>query len=267
MAHRSLPSFTSFSLPSLCSTLSPSLLLSHCSFLTLPLSSSLPPSLPLSLLLPSLLLPSLFPPSLSSLSLSPLQLSDQDCIIINPTTNTLTVCNTTASSAGWYSCFVRNLAGTAEFSVPVTIIPEPPIAPNITTSSRTLIIESGEPLILDCIAVGIPRPTVTWFKDEVSLEQCVDRAAVYHICLPLPPPLSPSLSLFLCASPLLQVLLNSTCPDVFPGDCLLVDDVSVYIQDTRESDSGTYTCVAANSAGISVFAVHVLVQPLSSTCK
>lgn len=60
------------------------------------------------------------------------------------------------------------------------------------------------------------------------------------------------------------MVLNSTCPDVQPGNCSLVDDVSVYIQITQESDSGTYSCVAENAAGIAVYDFNLLVEPESS---
>lgn len=122
-------------------------------------------------------------PSLpTSFSPSP-QLFTQNCITIDETYQTLTVCNVTASSAGWYSCLAHNLAGTTEFSVLVTVIPEDDVAPNITSRALTRIIASGEPLILDCIAEGNPLPKITWFKDEVS---CQFFSRHNPPCLPLP---------------------------------------------------------------------------------
>ena len=68
----------------------------------------------------------------------------------------------------------------------------------------------------------------------------------------------PSLSLTF-----IQVELNTTCPTVQPGACILLDE-SVYIQDSRETDSGTYSCVAENTAGTTTFEVQVMVEPPSS---
>ena len=62
---------------------------------------------------------------------------------------------------------------------------------------------------------------------------------------------------------LIQVELNTTCPTVQPGACILLDE-SVYIQDSRETDSGTYSCVAENTAGTTTFEVQVMVEPPSS---
>ena len=53
-----------------------------------------------------------------------------------------------------------------------------------------------------------------------------------------------------------------TCTDPSGGACVeLGMDDSVFIRDTQLSDSGTYTCLANNSAGVAVYEVHVLVEP------
>ena len=82
--------------------------------------------------------------------------------------SSLEICNATLSSSGSYGCLAMSIGGVAEYSVPVTILESPLSPPNITTSPESMIVVAGEPLILDCIADGNPRPNITWFKDGVS---------------------------------------------------------------------------------------------------
>lgn len=89
------------------------------------------------------------------------------CLFEHETSNTISICNTTVSSRGWYSCVATNVAGTTEFSIYVNVS-SVMIAPNITSRSQSMVISAGNSLILDCIATGFPLPTITWFKDGVS---------------------------------------------------------------------------------------------------
>lgn len=141
--------------------------------------------------------PSLYPPPslcffLSILSLLPPQLMTEGCVTINATAGSLSVCNTTALSGGRYSCLAQNLAGSVEFSVPVTVIPDFPVAPVIINRTQTSIIMAGEPLILDCIVSGSPRPSVTWLKDGVSWYRYYRATNILCIFSPLLTPSSPS---------------------------------------------------------------------------
>ena len=129
---------------------------------------------------------------LSILSLLPLQLMTEGCVTINATAGSLSVCNTTALSGGRYSCLAQNLAGSVEFSVPVTVIPDLPVAPVIINRTQTSIIMAGEPLILDCIVSGSPRPSVTWLKDGVSGYRYYRATNILCIFSPLLTPSSPS---------------------------------------------------------------------------
>lgn len=114
----------------------------------------------------------------------------EGCVTINATAGSLSVCNTTALSGGRYSCLAQNLAGSVEFSVPVTVIPDLPVAPVIVNRTQTSIIMAGEPLILDCIVSGSPRPSVTWLKDGVSWYRYYRATNILCVFSPL---LTPSL--------------------------------------------------------------------------
>jgi hemicentin len=145
------------------------------------------------------------------------------CLFESP--NTISVCNTTvASSRGWYSCVARNIAGTTEYSIYVNVTSSSTVAPNITSRSQSMIVNAGNSLILDCLATGNPLPVITWLKDGERLV--------------------------------------SNCESPSGGACVeLGMDGSVYIRDTQLSDTGTYTCLATNTAGQAVYEVHVLVAP------
>ena len=60
----------------------------------------------------------------------------------------------------------------------------------------------------------------------------------------------------------------SNCESPSGGACVVLGmDGSVYIRDTQLSDTGTYTCVATNTAGQAVYEVHVLVTPSAGECS
>uniref|UniRef100_A0A8C6SF27 Ig-like domain-containing protein n=1 Tax=Neogobius melanostomus TaxID=47308 RepID=A0A8C6SF27_9GOBI len=80
---------------------------------------------------------------------------------------TLIIQDTTMHDAGRYMCRARNDVGEAVLTVPVVIIAYPP---RITTgpppSVRAI---SGTPVQLNCEAVGIPKPEITWKLPDHSL--------------------------------------------------------------------------------------------------
>lgn len=134
---------------------------------------------------------------------------------------TLVVHDTTLHDRGNYICRARNDAGEAVLTVPVIIIAYPP---RITTAlSPNVKAMSGTPIHLNCAAVGIPKPEITWQLPDHSILTAADQGR------PL-------------------------------GSELLHPQGTLIIQRPTKSDSGTYKCLAKNSLGIDskVTYVHVL---------
>lgn len=87
--------------------------------------------------------------------------------------------------------------------------------------------EAGLSVALDCIAFGLPTPIITWLKDGSPLTPCTfDLLAIDRVC---------------------------------------VTNESVFIQIADEEDTGIYTCIAENSAGIAVYEAFVTVE--TTTCE
>ncbi|XP_064420214.1 hemicentin-2 [Latimeria chalumnae] len=80
----------------------------------------------------------------------------------------LTIERAQVSSAGNYRCVASNVAGSAdlEFSLQVNV---PPV---VTTATGLVTIQVNQEVHLECDAVGIPSPAMTWLKDNspISLE-------------------------------------------------------------------------------------------------
>lgn len=45
------------------------------------------------------------------------------------------------------------------------------VPPRITEKPRRIVVKSGQPAELWCEAVGIPKPHITWLKDDKALSQ------------------------------------------------------------------------------------------------
>ncbi|XP_066246896.1 leucine-rich repeats and immunoglobulin-like domains protein 3 [Euwallacea similis] len=75
--------------------------------------------------------------------------------------DTFFIINSGLSDSGVYNCTAYNLAGTVSAEAHVEILQKPQLAN--TLEDREL--ASGEPIVLKCTAQGVPKPTVTWFKD------------------------------------------------------------------------------------------------------
>lgn len=44
------------------------------------------------------------------------------------------------------------------------------IPPEFTKNVKSLEVAEGSPLVLECHVVGIPSPTVSWYKDEINID-------------------------------------------------------------------------------------------------
>ncbi|XP_068578772.1 immunoglobulin superfamily member 10 isoform X2 [Cebidichthys violaceus] len=123
---------------------------------------------------------------------------------------TLVIQDTTLHDRGNYICRARSDAGEAVLTVPVVIIAYPPrITLGPPPSVRAL---TGTPIQLNCAAIGIPKPEITW---ELPNRSVLSAAEQGH---PM-------------------------------GSELLHPQGTLIIQRPKASDSGTYKCLAKNHLG------------------
>ncbi|KAM6961119.1 immunoglobulin superfamily member 10 [Aplochiton taeniatus] len=123
---------------------------------------------------------------------------------------TLVVRDTTLQDRGNYVCRARNDAGEAALTVPVIIIAYPP---RITAGpSPSVGGVAGAPITLNCVAIGIPKPEISWVLPDGSV--------------------------------------LSTAGQGRPrGSELLHPQGTLIIQRPTAADSGTYKCLAKNHLG------------------
>ncbi|XP_028269954.1 hemicentin-1 isoform X2 [Parambassis ranga] len=72
------------------------------------------------------------------------------------------------SDAGLYSCVASNQAGSSTKSFNLTVLEPPKIFSSSSPEELTIAVDS--PLELECSAVGVPPPTLSWLKDGHPLE-------------------------------------------------------------------------------------------------
>uniref|UniRef100_A0A3Q3L4X2 Uncharacterized protein n=1 Tax=Mastacembelus armatus TaxID=205130 RepID=A0A3Q3L4X2_9TELE len=72
------------------------------------------------------------------------------------------------SDAGLYSCVASNQAGSSTKSFNLTVLEPPKISSSSSPEELTIAVDS--PLELECSAVGVPPPTLSWLKDGRPLE-------------------------------------------------------------------------------------------------
>ncbi|KAM9358974.1 immunoglobulin superfamily member 10 [Symphorus nematophorus] len=134
---------------------------------------------------------------------------------------TLVIQDTTLHDRGNYVCRARNDAGEAVLTVPVVIIA---YLPRITSGPPPNVkAVTGTPIQLNCAAVGIPKPEITWELPDRSVLSAAEQGR------PM-------------------------------GSELLHPQGTLIIQRPTASDSGTYKCLAKNRLGTDSKAtyVHVL---------
>ncbi|XP_061638016.1 immunoglobulin superfamily member 10 isoform X1 [Phyllopteryx taeniolatus] len=131
---------------------------------------------------------------------------------------TLIVQDTTLRDRGNYVCRARNDVGEAVLTVPVVIIAYPP---RITTMPPpTLSLMAGTPVKLNCAAIGVPKPEITWeLPDHSILSMAQQRKQL--------------------------------------GSELLHPQGTLIVQRLSAINSGTYKCVAKNYLGTDLKAVYV----------
>nr|XP_005996512.1 PREDICTED: immunoglobulin superfamily member 10 isoform X2 [Latimeria chalumnae] len=124
---------------------------------------------------------------------------------------TLVVRETNIHDRGNYVCRSQNSAGEATITIPVIIIAYPPRITN--GPPQSVHTRAGAPIQLNCMAIGIPKPEVTWELPNRSVLSTAGNA-------------------------------RST------GSELLHPQGTLVIQSPKRSDSGTYRCIAKNHLGI-----------------
>ncbi|XP_058491292.1 hemicentin-1 [Solea solea] len=72
------------------------------------------------------------------------------------------------SDAGLYSCVASNQAGSSTKSFNLTVLEPPKISSSSSPEELTIAVDS--PLELECSAVGVPPPALSWLKDGRPLE-------------------------------------------------------------------------------------------------
>ncbi|XP_030000348.1 hemicentin-1 [Sphaeramia orbicularis] len=73
------------------------------------------------------------------------------------------------SDAGLYSCVASNQAGSSTKGFNLTVLEPPKISTSSSPEELTIAVNS--PLELECSAVGVPPPTLSWLKDGHPLER------------------------------------------------------------------------------------------------
>lgn len=135
---------------------------------------------------------------------------------------TIFISNITFAEAGEYECRASNIAGEVSQTTSVHV-QQPPLI-RIIPDVPELTITEGDELKLECLAEGLPTPTVHWQS-------------------PQSPPTDDSRSFY-----------------AHPGSEDLPQSV-IHMYNVARRDEGTYICNAKNEAGEDQRYITVLVQP------
>ncbi|XP_016011935.2 immunoglobulin superfamily member 10 [Rousettus aegyptiacus] len=123
---------------------------------------------------------------------------------------TLVIKEATAYDRGNYICKAQNSIGHALITVPVMVVAYPPRITN--RPPRSVLTRTGAAVQLHCVALGIPKPEITWELPDHSLLSMANKGRTHGIG-----PLHPQGTLV--------------------------------IQNPQTSDSGIYKCTAKNPLG------------------
>ncbi|XP_066997338.2 leucine-rich repeats and immunoglobulin-like domains protein 3 isoform X1 [Anabrus simplex] len=84
---------------------------------------------------------------------------------VMPTDDVFFIINIKAADMGVYSCTAQNLAGSIVANASLTVLESPSFVKQMESKE----IAAGEPIVLECMAAGSPKPTLVWRKDGGSL--------------------------------------------------------------------------------------------------
>ncbi|XP_069831545.1 immunoglobulin superfamily member 10 [Dendropsophus ebraccatus] len=123
---------------------------------------------------------------------------------------TLVIQDTTIHDRGNYLCKAKNNAGEAAITVTVIIVAYPPRITN--KPPHNIHTRVGSPVHLNCMAIGIPKPEISWELPDLSI-------------------------------------LTTGSKGRPTGSELLHPQGTLVVQNPRTSDSGKYRCIAKNPLG------------------
>ncbi|XP_012936768.1 uncharacterized protein LOC101859779, partial [Aplysia californica] len=85
---------------------------------------------------------------------------------------TLTIEETFSEDTARYTCRFTNEAGMAESSAYLTVkeTHQQIIPPEFTKNLKSVELGEGSPQAFECHVLGLPSPTVSWFKDEINID-------------------------------------------------------------------------------------------------
>ncbi|MEE6501038.1 hypothetical protein FKM82_004042 [Ascaphus truei] len=133
---------------------------------------------------------------------------------------TLVIRETSIHDRGNYLCKAKNNAGEATISVPVMIIAYPPRITN--KPPQNIHTRVGSAVHLNCMAIGIPKPEITWELPDLSV-------------------------------------LSTASKGRPTGTELLHPQGTLVVQNPRSSDSGMYRCIAKSPLGTDISSTYLKV--------
>ncbi|XP_076261801.1 leucine-rich repeats and immunoglobulin-like domains protein lambik [Rhynchophorus ferrugineus] len=82
-----------------------------------------------------------------------------------PADDVFFIVNVSPIDAGVYSCTAHNAAGIATADAKLEVLQKP----HVIKGPEDRELAAGEPIVLQCMVQGVPKPTITWFKDNEPL--------------------------------------------------------------------------------------------------
>lgn len=133
---------------------------------------------------------------------------------------TLVIKETTVYDRGNYICKAENSVGQAVITVPVMVVAYPPRI--INRPPRRMLRRTGEAMQLHCVALGVPKPGITWERPGQSLSSKATERKTH-------------------------------------GSEVLHPQGTLVIQNLQTSDSGVYKCTAQNLLGTDYATTYIQV--------
>ena len=137
-----------------------------------------------------------------------------------------------------YICRAANLVARAESNVSVTVLGKgidhnvmllyslhvyisvSPVVTSQTPSLNQIIVNMGDSVTFECVAIGIPEPSITWYRHGVELN-----ATATHISI-----------------------ISEGITRIYQGEVVPQITSRLTLNWTKDEDSGYYVCTANNTA-------------------